>query len=439
MDAHAHLTGLGWRGEGHSLDKQNRGLKRPILISHKTDLHGLGSKKQKEKQADQWWLNAFDNALKDLGQGKESSLSKIKESGAGRGGLYGFFVRGQQLDSTFDSNSTGTSTPETSTVQITGTIISSTASPTTSTETPATEAMGRPKQAGRFQRRTKGASGANSEPLSNPRIFTSSDKVVEEAAPAPEPVELLKKVKREQKPQVQEPEIDPPAVTKTKKEKKHKHREEPEANIPIPEVKKEKKEKKRKPVEEVEIAPQPTEHKKDKKRKRHEEANGDAEPDISESRKEKKRKRKEDPVDSPQEDLEVKEPKVIVDGIAIPAPKKIEKIKKERAKDVRERRKKERAEAATEGRKVNREKAIEDGTWNFEDEARRKKERNLERAVNEELERREKRGDYGPLLPHPTKLLAIEKEVYNELKKTGELGNLELEKQRVWEKVGVSF
>jgi nucleolar protein TMA23 len=71
MDAHAHLKGLGWRGTGHSLDKTDRGLKRPLLISHKTDLHGLGSKSQKEKQADQWWLNAFDNALKDIGTGKQ--------------------------------------------------------------------------------------------------------------------------------------------------------------------------------------------------------------------------------------------------------------------------------------------------------------------------------------------------------------------------------
>jgi nucleolar protein TMA23 len=71
MDARAHLKGLGWRGEGHSLDTQDRGLKKPLLISHRRDGQGLGSKTQKEKQADQWWLNAFDNALKELGTGKE--------------------------------------------------------------------------------------------------------------------------------------------------------------------------------------------------------------------------------------------------------------------------------------------------------------------------------------------------------------------------------
>jgi hypothetical protein len=112
MDARKHLRGLGWQGEGHSLGKNGGGLKKPLLITHKTGLHGLGAKSQREKQADQWWLNAFDNALKDMGTGKESSLSKIKDNGAGRGGLYGYFVRGGGLEGTFDSGeSTGASTP----------------------------------------------------------------------------------------------------------------------------------------------------------------------------------------------------------------------------------------------------------------------------------------------------------------------------------------
>jgi hypothetical protein len=112
MDVRKHLRGLGWQGEGHSLGKHATGLKKPLLISHKTTLHGLGAKSQKEKQADQWWLNAFDNALKDIGTGKESSLSKVRDNG-GRGGLYGFFVRGVGLDGTIDEScaSTGTSTP----------------------------------------------------------------------------------------------------------------------------------------------------------------------------------------------------------------------------------------------------------------------------------------------------------------------------------------
>jgi len=67
MDAYAHLRGLGWKGIGHSLGRSNSGLKRPLLITHKTNLHGIGLKQQKEKQADQWWLNTFDSTLKELG------------------------------------------------------------------------------------------------------------------------------------------------------------------------------------------------------------------------------------------------------------------------------------------------------------------------------------------------------------------------------------
>ena len=70
MDASAHLRKFGWRGLGYSLDQRDRGLARPLLITHKTDILGLGSKNQRQKQADQWWLNAFDTALRDLGSGK---------------------------------------------------------------------------------------------------------------------------------------------------------------------------------------------------------------------------------------------------------------------------------------------------------------------------------------------------------------------------------
>jgi hypothetical protein len=75
MDAKAHLQKLGWRGSGYSLDQKNRGLARPLLISQRSGNGGLGQKKQAEKQADQWWLNAFDSALKDLGSGKSVSFS----------------------------------------------------------------------------------------------------------------------------------------------------------------------------------------------------------------------------------------------------------------------------------------------------------------------------------------------------------------------------
>lgn len=113
MDVRKHLRGLGWGGDGHSLGKNATGIKKPLLISHKRGLHGLGAKSQKESQADQWWLNAFDNALKDIGTGKESALSKVKDAG-GKGSLYGFFVRGQPMEGTIgleEDGSEGTATP----------------------------------------------------------------------------------------------------------------------------------------------------------------------------------------------------------------------------------------------------------------------------------------------------------------------------------------
>lgn len=69
MDAAAYLKSHGWRGLGYSLDKADRGISRPLLISHKNDALGVG--KQKTLVADQWWMRAFDEGLKNIGTGKE--------------------------------------------------------------------------------------------------------------------------------------------------------------------------------------------------------------------------------------------------------------------------------------------------------------------------------------------------------------------------------
>lgn len=58
MNAAAYLQRQGWRGHGHSLDEGNRGLAKPILVSHKTDSAGLGKKKNDFE--DQWWLRVWD-------------------------------------------------------------------------------------------------------------------------------------------------------------------------------------------------------------------------------------------------------------------------------------------------------------------------------------------------------------------------------------------
>jgi nucleolar protein TMA23 len=115
MDAHAHLTGLGWRGTGYSLDSSDRGLKKPVLVSFKHDERGIGSKSLKEKQADQWWLNAFDSALQDLGTGKISALKTIQQHGIKRGGLYSFFRKGELLEGTLSDKLSTLNLPETMT------------------------------------------------------------------------------------------------------------------------------------------------------------------------------------------------------------------------------------------------------------------------------------------------------------------------------------
>lgn len=98
MDAAGILKSHGWRGTGHSLDTSNRGLVKPLLVSHKQDLLGLG--KKKNLVSDQWWMRAFDESLRELGTGKTTTLQQVGKTGIARGGLYGFFVKGETLGGT---------------------------------------------------------------------------------------------------------------------------------------------------------------------------------------------------------------------------------------------------------------------------------------------------------------------------------------------------
>ncbi|KAF3032068.1 hypothetical protein E8E12_003441 [Didymella heteroderae] len=126
MNAEAYLRKQGWQGSGYSLDGEGRGIKKPLLIAHKQDQLGLGKKKAAYTTDDQWWMRAFDDSLKNIGSGQESTLSQIQKKGINRGGLYGFFVKGESIAGTLgDSDSSaaptdasaapsGTSTPATS-------------------------------------------------------------------------------------------------------------------------------------------------------------------------------------------------------------------------------------------------------------------------------------------------------------------------------------
>lgn len=102
MDASAYLQRHGWKGLGHSLDAHSEnpnGLKKPLLISKKVDVLGIGIKKH-DVIADQWWMKAFDAGLRDLGTGKKSLLQEVQTHGHKRGGLYGRFVRGEGVPGT---------------------------------------------------------------------------------------------------------------------------------------------------------------------------------------------------------------------------------------------------------------------------------------------------------------------------------------------------
>ncbi|KAM3425790.1 hypothetical protein BST61_g7718 [Cercospora zeina] len=104
MDAEKLLKAYGWSGSG-SLDSHNgaesRGLSKPLLVSKKVDVLGVGLNKH-AAVSDQWWMRAYDSGLKDLGTGKKSTLSEVREKGMFAGGLYGRFVKGESEGGTIE-------------------------------------------------------------------------------------------------------------------------------------------------------------------------------------------------------------------------------------------------------------------------------------------------------------------------------------------------
>ena len=117
MDPETYLTNQGWRGHGHPLHYSGRGITKPLHLSQKANIFGVG-KKQHDAHADQWWARAFDDTLKGLTTSKNEATGKIERVSVGSvaqtlpcvgigeakrigtGNLYSNFVRGESLSGT---------------------------------------------------------------------------------------------------------------------------------------------------------------------------------------------------------------------------------------------------------------------------------------------------------------------------------------------------
>ncbi|KAK1064072.1 hypothetical protein LTR74_008998 [Friedmanniomyces endolithicus] len=103
MDANDYLRKQGWLGDGHPLDHTGKGIKKPLLVSKKVDVLGVGLNKH-AAVSDQWWLRAYDQGLKDFGTGQ------VQKHGVARGGLYGRFVKGDAVPGTIGTSMGSTPT-----------------------------------------------------------------------------------------------------------------------------------------------------------------------------------------------------------------------------------------------------------------------------------------------------------------------------------------
>ena len=117
MDTAAYLTSQGWAGHGHALHHSGRGITKPLAVTQKNNVLGIGKKKH-DAHADQWWARAFDETLKGINTTTNEGTGRIEGvvlgngatalEMAGRGGgkwvggkgLYGHFIRGESLSGT---------------------------------------------------------------------------------------------------------------------------------------------------------------------------------------------------------------------------------------------------------------------------------------------------------------------------------------------------
>ena len=118
MDTAAYLTSQGWAGHGHALHHSGRGIIKPIAVSQKNNVLGVGKKKH-DAHADQWWARAFDETLKGINATKDGATGTTEAlvvTGAAKqagqkmrwgvqsvgNGLYSCFVKGEGLGGTLE-------------------------------------------------------------------------------------------------------------------------------------------------------------------------------------------------------------------------------------------------------------------------------------------------------------------------------------------------
>lgn len=137
MDAHAHLISLGWAGPGHALDSRpykqkghrglaydpsqaatntGNGLVKPLLISQRKGNLGIGKKAHEPQAGNEWWLKGFESALGNIGKSESERSSgtstPVVHLAGKHGGLYSFFVKGQNMEGTIGDATVDDSTDD---------------------------------------------------------------------------------------------------------------------------------------------------------------------------------------------------------------------------------------------------------------------------------------------------------------------------------------
>lgn len=83
---------------------------KPLSISQRQGRFGIGKRAHEPQAGNEWWLKGFESALGNIGKSESerssgTSTPQTRESTyiGKHGGLYNFFVRGQQMEGTMDN------------------------------------------------------------------------------------------------------------------------------------------------------------------------------------------------------------------------------------------------------------------------------------------------------------------------------------------------
>ena len=112
LDSRPHKGRRGLAYDPKQAQNNGNGLIKPLLMSQKRNTFGIGKKAHEPAAGNEWWLKGFEAALSNVGKSESERTSGTATPELGHPanghsgkhiGLYGFFVKGGEMEGTIGS------------------------------------------------------------------------------------------------------------------------------------------------------------------------------------------------------------------------------------------------------------------------------------------------------------------------------------------------